>query len=140
MSQKGDNAPNALYNQLIDCRIVYGESLYILAVLQILHENTIYGALNLRKSWKTFQGAFTESEKAKKNGNPIDEEVLECLRFDIGLFLYAMSVLPSALLTIVKIFGFEGTFIFGKCIGLSLITKNITSHWKQLIEKLGSNS
>jgi len=94
----------ALANQLLDSRVVFGDSLYMLAVLQLTRDSKLKGAFNLRKSWKVFE----ESLKTVQDGKGVhDEELVRCLNFGAGFFYFAMSIIPQKFLKLVEFVGFR---------------------------------
>jgi len=95
-------------NQLLDARIVFGESLYMIAILQMTRDAKIKGAFNLRKSWKIFERALKECKIAKeKKGQTVDTEIQRCLQFGAGFFLFAISIIPAKFLKLVELAGFK---------------------------------
>ncbi|EFA75158.1 hypothetical protein PPL_11232 [Heterostelium album PN500] len=90
-------------NHLLDCKVVLGDSLYMLAVLQITRDSKFKGCFNMRKSWKVFEEAL----KQVKDGLKYDDQLLECLHFGAGFFFFAMSIIPQKFLKIVEFVGFK---------------------------------
>jgi len=100
--------PTEVLNLLLDARIVFGEALYMIAILQMTRDAKIKGAFNLRKSWKTFERALKESKIAKeKQGLTVDAEIHRCLQFGAGFFLFAISIIPAKFLKLVELAGFK---------------------------------
>jgi len=95
--------PSALKNALIDTRIVVGDSLYMIAILQMTRDAKIKGAFNLRKSWKVFEKALKES----KGDSKVDVEITRSLEFGAGFFLFAMSIIPQKFLKLIELAGFK---------------------------------
>ncbi|GAM21012.1 hypothetical protein SAMD00019534_041870 [Acytostelium subglobosum LB1] len=90
-------------NSLLDCKIVLGDSLYMIAVLQLTRDYKFKGCFNMRRSWKTFEDALSQV----KDGHKYNEQLLECLHFGVGFFLYAMSIIPQKFLRLVEFVGFK---------------------------------
>jgi tetratricopeptide (TPR) repeat protein len=95
--------PIQLVNRLIDAKIVYGDSLYMTAILQMSRDAKIKGAFNLRKSWKVFENVLKESKSIKE----LNVELSRCLQFGAGFFLFAISIIPSKFLKLVELAGFK---------------------------------
>ncbi|EGG21321.1 hypothetical protein DFA_01202 [Cavenderia fasciculata] len=93
-------------NNLLDCKLVLGDSLYMLAVLQLTRDHKIKGCFNLRKSWKTFEECL---KQVKDTSSTIkyEEDLLECLHFGAGFFYFAMSIIPSNVIKFVELIGFK---------------------------------
>jgi len=94
---------NQLKQDLLETRIVIGDALYMMAVIQMLREARIKGAFNLRRSWKVFEKALKDSKEIKS----IDPELQTSLEFGAGFFLFAISILPQKFLKIVELVGFK---------------------------------
>eukprot|EP01116_Phalansterium_solitarium_P011478 TRINITY_DN2716_c0_g1_i1.p1 TRINITY_DN2716_c0_g1~~TRINITY_DN2716_c0_g1_i1.p1 ORF type:complete len:659 (+),score=200.86 TRINITY_DN2716_c0_g1_i1:136-1977(+) len=94
----------ALANKLLDARIVYGDTLYMTAILQMTRDSKIKGAFNIRKSWKSFERALKDS---KSLGDNVDVEIQRMLQFGAGFFLFAMSIIPPKFLRLVELAGFK---------------------------------
>lgn len=94
-----------MINKLLDARIVYGEALYSIAVLQMTRDAKLKGAFNLRKSWKVFEKALKESKTVKDV--EIEPEIVKCLQFGAGFFLFAISIIPTKFLKFVELAGFK---------------------------------
>jgi len=94
-----------LANNFLDCRVVFGDSLYMLAVLQLTRDSKLKGALNMRKSWKVFE----ESQKSVQDSKDFthNEELVRCLNFGAGFFFFAMSIIPQKFLKLVELVGFR---------------------------------
>lgn len=108
--EKGVAPPNVtaadkteLANLGLDCRVILGDTLYMLAVLQLMRDSKLKGAFNLRKSWKVFE----ESLKMIKGATIYDEELIRCLNFGAGFFFFAMSIIPQKFLKLVEFVGFK---------------------------------
>jgi len=100
--------PSDLLNMLLDARIVFGESLYMTAILQMTRDAKLKGAFNLRKSWKVFERALKESKIGKeKQGLTVEPEIQKCLQFGAGFFLFAISIIPGKFLRLVELAGFK---------------------------------
>lgn len=93
-----------VFNRLLDCRIVYGDALYLIAILQMTRDAKLKGAFNLRKSWKVFEKALKDVKAAAATADP---ELSKCLHFGAGFFLFAMSVIPPKFLKLVELAGFK---------------------------------
>eukprot|EP01118_Nematostelium_gracile_P005260 TRINITY_DN1651_c0_g2_i1.p1 TRINITY_DN1651_c0_g2~~TRINITY_DN1651_c0_g2_i1.p1 ORF type:complete len:603 (-),score=192.81 TRINITY_DN1651_c0_g2_i1:63-1871(-) len=94
--------PNTSKDDSIDAAIVYGDALYMIAILQMTRDAKIKGALNLRKSWKVFEKALKDSKGAQ-----VDVEITRSLQFGAGFFLFAMSIIPQKFLKLVELAGFK---------------------------------
>jgi tetratricopeptide (TPR) repeat protein len=94
--------PNTPKDDTLDAAIVYGDALYMVAILQMTRDAKIKGALNLRKSWKVFEKALKESK-----GATVDVEITRSLQFGAGFFLFAMSIIPQKFLKLVELAGFK---------------------------------
>jgi len=92
-----------LITRLLDARIAYGDTLYMLAILQMTRDAKIKGAFNLRKSWKQFEKCL----KQAKGMNNLDPELTRCLEFGAGFFLFAISIIPQKFLKLVELVGFK---------------------------------
>jgi len=88
---------------LMDARICYGDTLYMTAILQMTRDAKIKGAFNLRRSWKIFEKALKQSKEMKT----VDPELMTCLKFGAGLFLFALSIIPPKYLRLVEMAGFK---------------------------------
>lgn len=95
----------ALANLHLDTRVVMGDVLYMLAVLQLTRDSKLKGAFNMRKSWKVFE----ESLKLVSNDKSgmYDKELLRCLNFGAGFFFFAMSIIPQKFLKLIELVGFK---------------------------------
>lgn len=93
-------------NQFLDCRVVFGDTLYMLAVLQLTRDSKLKGALNMRKSWKVFEESLKVVKDAKDQSLH-DEDLVRCLNFGAGFFLFAMSIIPQKFLKLVELVGFR---------------------------------
>lgn len=96
---------NESINKLLDARIVYGEALYSIAILQMTRDSKLKGAFNLRKSWKVFEKALKESKSVTEV--TVDPEIIKCLQFGAGFFLFAISIIPQKFLKLVQLVGFK---------------------------------
>jgi len=95
--------PIKFKNALLDSRIVFGDALYMIAILQMTRDAKIKGAFNLRKSWKLFEKALKEGK-----GDPnVDIEIQRSLQFGAGFFLFAMSIIPQKFLKLIELVGFK---------------------------------
>jgi tetratricopeptide (TPR) repeat protein len=97
---------NELANLQLDCRVVFGDTLYMLAVLQLTRDSKLKGALNMRKSWKVFEESLKMVKEAKEQ-SLYDEDLVRCLNFGAGFFLFAMSIIPQKFLKLVELVGFR---------------------------------
>jgi len=95
-----------LANLYLDCRVVFGDTLYMLAVLQLTRDSKLKGALNMRKSWKVFEDSLKDVKHAK-DPNLYNEELVRCLNFGAGFFFFAMSIIPQKFLKVVELIGFR---------------------------------
>eukprot|EP01133_Synstelium_polycarpum_P004229 gene4229-4933_t len=93
-------------NHLLDAKIVLGDSLYMLAVLQITRDHKFKGCLNMRKSWKIFEDCLKQVKEVDPSVT-YDPSLLECLHFGAGFFLFAMSIIPQKFLKFVELVGFK---------------------------------
>lgn len=92
-------------NMHLDTRVVMGDVLYMLAVLQLTRDSKLKGAFNMRKSWKVFE----ESLKmvASDKSSMYDQELVRCLNFGAGFFFFAMSIIPQKFLKLIELVGFK---------------------------------
>lgn len=95
-----------LANFCLDCRVVLGDVLYMLAVLQLTRDSKLKGAFNMRKSWKVFEESLKLVKDAKEQGLH-DEDLVRCLNFGAGFFFFAMSIIPQKFLKLVELVGFR---------------------------------
>jgi len=93
-------------NEYLNTRVVFGDSLYMIAVLQLTRDNKLKGALNMRKSWKVFEEAL-KIVKDQKDSTFYNEELVRSLHFGAGFFLFAMSIIPQKFLKLVELVGFR---------------------------------
>jgi len=93
-------------NNFLDCRVVFGDTLYMLAVLQLTRDSKLKGAFNMRKSWKVFEESL-KSVKDAKDQTIHNEELVRCLNFGAGFFFFAMSIIPQKFLKLVELVGFR---------------------------------
>lgn len=93
------------HNMFLDCRVVFGDSLYMLAVLQLMRDSKLKGAFNLRKSWKVFEESLKAVQHSKDHVH--NEELVRCLNFGAGFFFFAMSIIPQKFLKLVEFVGFR---------------------------------
>ena len=74
------------------------------AAILVLNGSRVKGVLQLRKSWKFF-------EETKKKFDPIRDklhpELVNCMDFGVGFFLFALSIIPSKYLRFAQIAGFR---------------------------------
>jgi len=92
----------------LDTKVVFGDSLYMVAVLQFTRDNKLKGALNMRKSWKIFEECLKLVETQNKADPTFySEELLRSLHFGAGFFLFAMSIIPAKFLKLVELAGFR---------------------------------
>lgn len=95
-------------NALLDTKVVYGDSLYMVAVLQFTRDNKLKGALNMRKSWKIFEECLKSVEsQSKADATFYSDELLRSLHFGAGFFLFAMSIIPAKFLKLIELAGFR---------------------------------
>lgn len=92
-------------NVFLDCRVVFGDTLYMLAVLQLTRDSKLKGALNMRKSWKVFEESLKAVQDSKDHVH--NEELVRCLNFGAGFFFFAMSIIPQKFLKLVELIGFR---------------------------------
>jgi tetratricopeptide (TPR) repeat protein len=88
----------------IDSRIVCGEALYVLAILQLTRDSKVKGAYNLRKSWKIFEQCLKDQKAGILKVTP---ELERCLHFGAGFFYFIVSIIPTNLLKFVELVGFH---------------------------------
>jgi len=96
---------NELANLHLDCRVVLGDTLYMLAVLQLTRDSKLKGAFNMRKSWKVFEESLKIVKDSKEHIH--DEDLVRCLNFGAGFFFFAMSIIPQKFLKLVELVGFR---------------------------------
>ncbi|EGC33419.1 hypothetical protein DICPUDRAFT_36750, partial [Dictyostelium purpureum] len=94
-------------NHILDCKIVLGDSLYMLAVLQITRDHKFKGCFNLRKSWKIFEDTLRQVKDDEENGFQYSSDLTELLRFGCGFFYFAVSIIPQKYLKLVELVGFK---------------------------------
>lgn len=95
-------------NAVLDTKVVFGDSLYMLAVLQLTRDSKLKGALNMRKSWKVFEEALKSVNDVKdKDPTFYNDELVRSLNFGAGFFLFAMSIIPQKYLKLVELVGFR---------------------------------
>jgi len=111
--EKGQTPPGlpaldkkGITNAYLDCRVVLGDSLYMVAVLQLTRDSKIKGAFNMRKSWKVFEESLKLLKEAKEPGT-YHEELVRCLNFGAGFFFFIMSIIPQKFLKLVELVGFR---------------------------------
>lgn len=92
-------------NMYLDTRVVMGDVLYMLAVLQLTRDSKLKGAFNMRKSWKVFEESLkiTSSDKS----GIYSQELIRCLNFGAGFFFFAMSIIPQKFLKLIELVGFK---------------------------------
>jgi len=93
-------------NGHLDGRIVFGDSLYMGAVLQLTRDSKLKGAFNMRKSWKVFEESL-KIVKETKETDLFEVELIRCLNFGAGFFFFAMSIIPQKFLKLVELVGFR---------------------------------
>lgn len=93
-------------NAFLDSRVVLGDSLYMVAVLQLTRDSKLKGAFNMRKSWKVFEDSLKMVKDSKEQGF-YNEELVRCLNFGAGFFFFAMSIIPQKFLKLVELVGFR---------------------------------
>jgi hypothetical protein len=89
----------------LDTRVVMGDVLYMLAVLQLTRDSKLKGAFNMRKSWKVFEESL-KMVSTDKSGI-YNEELVRCLNFGAGFFFFAMSIIPQKFLKLIELVGFK---------------------------------
>jgi len=94
-------------NAHLDCRVVFGDTLYMGAVLQLTRDSKLKGALNMRKSWKVFEECLKVVKETKDSNEVFEVELVRCLNFGAGFFLFAMSIIPQKFLKLVEFVGFR---------------------------------
>lgn len=94
----------ALANLNLDIRVVMGDVLYMLAVLQLTRDSKLKGAFNMRKSWKVFEESL---KMVSREPNVYDPELVRCLNFGAGFFFFAMSIIPQKFLKLIELVGFK---------------------------------
>jgi len=92
-------------NTHLDTRVVMGDVLYMLAVLQLTRDSKLKGAFNMRKSWKVFEESL-KMVSLDKSGI-YDQELVRCLNFGAGFFFFAMSIIPQKFLKLIELVGFK---------------------------------
>lgn len=101
------NDRKTFLNSFLDCRIVFGDALYMGAVLQLTRDSKIKGAFNMRKSWKVFEECLKMMKEIKDSKEVFDEELQRCLHFGAGFFYFAMSIIPQKFLKLIELVGFR---------------------------------
>jgi tetratricopeptide (TPR) repeat protein len=92
----------------LDARVVQGDSLYMTAILQMTRDAKITGILNLRKSWKAFEATQKLlPANAATSDDPALSELVRCVEFGNGIFLWAISIIPKKFLKLVQLVGFK---------------------------------
>lgn len=92
----------------LDARVVQGDSLYMTAILQMTRDAKITGILNLRKSWKAFEATQKLlPTNASTSDDPALAELVRCVEFGNGIFLWAISIIPKKFLKLVQLVGFK---------------------------------
>jgi len=91
-------------NMHLDTRVVMGDVLYMLAVLQLTRDSKLKGAFNMRKSWKVFEESL---KMVSREPNLFDLELQRCLNFGAGFFYFAMSIIPQKFLKLIELVGFK---------------------------------
>ena len=81
---------------------MYGDALLALAVLQLRTSSKLKGALNMRKSYKQFEQCQRDFDAGKLRESP---ELARCLRFGVGLFYFALSIIPGNLVKVIELVG-----------------------------------
>ncbi len=94
----------AIANAYLDNCVVMGDTLYMLAVLQLTRDDKLKGAFNMRKSWKVFEDSL---HMVSKDPSLYEEELVLCLNFGAGFFFFAMSIIPQKFLKLVEFVGFK---------------------------------
>lgn len=94
----------AVANMHLDTRVVMGDVLYMLAVLQLTRDSKLKGAFNMRKSWKVFEESL---KMVSREPNVYDPELVRCLNFGAGFFFFAMSIIPQKFLKLIELVGFK---------------------------------
>lgn len=97
-------AKPAFQNLHLDTRVVMGDVLYMLAVLQLTRDSKLKGAFNMRKSWKVFEESL---KMVSRDPNTYDQELVRCLNFGAGFFFFAMSIIPQKFLKVIELVGFK---------------------------------
>jgi len=93
-----------IFNLDIDSRISNGEAMMMNAVMHFVGGSKVKAILQLRKSWKTFQGLekdFTALEPA------MHPEIRNSLHFGLGFFYFVVSIIPGSFLRIAQVAGFK---------------------------------
>lgn len=94
----------AVANLHLDTRVVMGDVLYMLAVLQLTRDSKLKGAFNMRKSWKVFEESL---KMVSRDPHTYDTELVRCLNFGAGFFFFAMSIIPQKFLKLIELVGFK---------------------------------
>lgn len=94
----------AVANLHLDTRVVMGDVLYMLAVLQLTRDSKLKGAFNMRKSWKVFEESL---KMVNRDPHVYDKELVRCLNFGAGFFFFAMSIIPQKFLKLIELVGFK---------------------------------
>jgi tetratricopeptide (TPR) repeat protein len=93
---------------LLDARVVLGDSLYMTAILQLTRDSKVTGIINLRKSWKAFESTQKAlPADAAASADPAVQELVRCVEFGNGIFLWAISIIPKKFLKFVQLVGFK---------------------------------
>ena len=94
----------AVHNLHLDACLVVGDALMFTAAILVLNGSRVKGVLQLRKSWK-----FFEETKKKFDGlrDKLHPELVNCMDFGVGFFLFALSIIPSKYLRFAQIAGFR---------------------------------
>lgn len=101
------NDRKGFLNGFLDCRVVFGDALYMGAVLQLTRDSKLKGAFNMRKSWKVFEECMKMVKETKDSTEIFEEELLRCLNFGAGFFFFAMSIIPQKFLKLIELVGFR---------------------------------
>lgn len=101
---EGRDRQVVVFNLDLDSRISNGEAMMMNAVMHFIGGSKVKAILQLRKSWKCFQGLekdFTVLEPA------MHPEIRNSLHFGLGFFYFVVSIIPGSFLRIAQVAGFK---------------------------------
>ena len=104
MDVAGEDRDTLILNLLLDARLVVCDALIFSAVTLLLNGSYVKGIMQLHKSYKLSEETVKRFGPHKARLHP---ELVHGMNFDVGFFLFALSIIPTKYLKFVQLAGFR---------------------------------
>jgi len=102
-----DSSPERIQDLQDDLNIVAADTNLLSAAIMVLTSNKIKGAWRVRKAWSIYNGL------ANRTKRPVCKELEGSVKFGCGLIMFGISWLPSMMISICRVVGFQSDRIRG---------------------------